>query len=254
MIYPISKTSLDDLFTLSFQYAWRALQAIFFLIVIAIIMKSLATYLPALPMPISITLQALLAAVLIFLYVMALYRVDGVLRETPVSFQQAWLSTLQSILKVYAACFMIAAVFLVFFVLARWLLISVLGLTGAPAGLAMLLLIGIPLILMVLYFYFTIPLLTVYGESLKTAFFHSPIYTQKRFVALILLYVELMIMAFVSSTHTRHSQWLISHHLMELADLLIFSLILPLAINLTLLVLHDIKLNLIPSPPLKKEG
>jgi len=52
-----------------------------------------------------------------------------------------------------------------------------------------------------------------------------------------------MIMLLILSTHTRHAQWLLHHHLLELSDSVVMCVVLPLWVNLTVLVLHDVQLK-----------
>ena len=242
MLYPSSVSSFDPLFTLSFRYAWRALRQIFPLIIIFVAIISLLTHLPNVPIFIQWLIGIIAIAVAILLLVMAFYRVDAMLREAPQTWRQTWDRTLQCVLRIYLTWLLVAiACFMIFFI-GKWLVLF-LGITGAPGGIAMVLLIGIPMIVLLIFFYLTIPLLALYENSVQTAFYDSAAVARRRFLPLLILYAEIVIMLFISSSHTLHAQWLLNHHLMELCNLLVFSAILPLVLNQTLLLLHDVKLK-----------
>ncbi len=243
MLYPDTISSSDKLFSLSFRYAWYALRQIFFLILIFVVLKSLDTHAPQLPKLLERGISLLIGLIAIYLLTAAFLRVDGMLRGVPLTLQQALVQTLQCIGKVFLACLLIVVVCLVIFFLGRWVILSVFGLREAFAGVAALLLIGIPMILILIFFYFTIPLLAVHKQPLLAAFYHSPQYTRQRLFCSVLLYIEMVIILGFSLAHTRHGQWLLSHHLMELGDLVVFSLVLPPLINLTLLLLNDVQLK-----------
>ena len=235
------------MYLFSLRYAWRALRQIFIFIVIFIVLKSIYTHLPPTPAPLGMILSLVIILIAIFLFVMSLYRVDGMLRETPVSILQAGWRTLKSILKIYLACLLVFCGFVLIFVIGRWLIFSVLGLSPTAGGLIAMLIVGIPMILLLIYCYLTIPLLALYEPSIVRAFYRSLTCAQKQFLSVVILYMEIVIILVVSSTHTHHAQWLLHHHLMELCDLVIFSLILPVMINQTLLLLHNARIS-IPSP------
>ena len=98
---------------------------------------------------------------------------------------------------------------------------------------------GIPLILIIIYSYLTLPILAITQLPFFYAFQMSFFYTRRNFLTLLLIYAETVIILVISSTYTGHSQWLLKHHLMELCDLVVFSLLIPLIINQTLLLLNN---------------
>ncbi len=242
MLYPPAASSFDPLFTLSFRYAWRTLRQIFPLIIIFVAIISLLTHLPNAPVFIQWLIGILAIAVAILLLVMAFCQIDAMLREAPQTWRETWDRTLKSILRIYLTWLLLAIVCFVIFFIGKWLVLF-LGITGAPGGIAMLLLIGIPMIVLLIFFYLTIPLLALYENSVQAAFYDSAAVARRRFLPLLILYMEIVIMLFISSSHTLHAQWLLNHHLMELCNLLVFSAILPLVLNQTLLLLHDVKLK-----------
>lgn len=241
MRYPVSTTSFDALFTLSGRYAFSAWRQIFLFILLWVALMALLTHFPVFSIYFEMALGVVIAAAAIFLYTMSLYRVDGLLRETPLTLRQALEQALRRILKIYLACLWVVGGCGVIFLLGRWLIYSVLGLTGATAGVTIILLVGIPMIVLLIYCYLAIPLLALNAWPLWQAFYQSIAYTRQIFLPMIFLYVEMVLMLIIASTHTQHGQWLLRHHLMELTNLVVFSIILPLVINQTLLFLHKLQ-------------
>jgi hypothetical protein len=227
----------------SIRQAWPVWQRIFLLIVIFIALKSLYTYLPLFSLSIEMGLTGVILAAAVFLFLIALYRANGVWCDQEVTWHQALQRTIQHILKVYLACVCILCLFAIIFFVGRWLIFSVLALTGMPAAVGLIFFVGIPLILVLVYSYLTIPLLALQELSLWQAFSQSLLLTQAHFLMMVLLYIEIIILVVAAATHTRHGVWLLHHHLMELFDLIVFSLILPLFINQTLLLLYPKLLN-----------
>lgn len=239
MQYPISPVSRERLFMLSLRGFWPALRAAFVSIVIFVALKSLFSYLPKLTPWLETILSIIFLLLAIFLYIFSLYCVDGEWRGNPLSLAEAWQRTLKNLLKVYLASFGIIAALLLIFFLVRWLTFSVFHLGEATAGLVMLMFAGIPMISVLIYFYLMLPLLTVHEQSWPSAFYQSALFARENLVIMLVIYFEMVVMLIISSSYTGHGQWLLHHHLMEVCDLLVFSLIAPLLLNLTLLLLNN---------------
>jgi hypothetical protein len=242
MLYPPLSDSFDPLFNLSFRYAWRALRQIFPLIIILTAFIAFLNGLPELNEWVQWALDILVIAVVIFILTLAFYRVDGLLRETPVTWKQAWSLTLGAILKIYLICFSVLIGCEIIFFVGRGLVL-LLGLTGAVGGLAMMMIISIPIIILLIFFYLTIPLLALYEKSSLTAFYDSVAIARRNVLPLIIIYAEIAIALFVISAHTHHGQWLKDHYLMEVTTLIVLSVIIPLIVNQTLLLLHNVRLK-----------
>lgn len=247
MKYPALAVDAEKLFNLSVRYYWPALKQIFGLIVLFVLLKSLFTHIKF-PGAVSITLGLILAIIDIYLFLMALFRVDGMLRDEPRSFLDANILSFKSCWRVYLVCIFIIAIFFVIFFLVKWIIFSLFALQGLAAATAILFFVGIPYILILVYLYLAIPLAGLHFHSWSSVFYFSLFYAQKRFFLLVAIYIEIVTMLIISWTHTRHSQWLLHHNLMEVTDLITLGVFLPLAINLTLLLIHDARLRISPLP------
>lgn len=241
MIYPVAEASFEQLMKLSLRYAGRTLKQIFLLIIAWVALKSFDTHLRALPSLIETLLGLSITLAMLFLFVMALHRADGVLREALLTWQQTWQQMQKNLLKVYLGYVLIIGGLCLIFFLGRWFIFSFMGQKGLSAIGTAMLLIGIPLILALIYSYLAIPLLALTERSIGKAFYASALYTKEHFGWMVVIYIEMVVTFFVSSNQTRHAQWLLTHHLMELVDLLILGIMAPLIINQTLLFLHDLQ-------------
>lgn len=250
MLYPNSPSSFPDLLKLSARYTWASWLQIFFLIVIFVAIKALYVYLPAASGFWQVPLALIMIAAVIFLFVVALCRVDARLKSAPLSWSQTWQLVGKRMLNVYLACLAIIITFVVIFLVGRWLIFSLLSLTGAIAGVTMMIVIGIPFILLLVFSYLTIPILGLQPQPWWHAIYYSVVWTQRHFLPVIFLYVLMLVLMIAASPATRHGQWLLSHHLLELCDLVIFSVILPFFVNITLFLLHDIQLKSADNRPL----
>jgi hypothetical protein len=239
MLYPVSPVSGEQVVSLSVRGFWQALRSTFWCICIFVALKSLYSHLPALPSWLAGIFAIIITLITIFLYIFSLYRVDGQWRGNLLSLEEAWHKTSAKILKVYLTCLGIVAVLLLIFFLVRWLTFSVANLQAASAGVVMLMFAAIPMISILIYFYLMLPLLTVYEKGWYLAFYQSALCARENFVMMLVIYCEMIIILTISFPYTRHSQWLLHHHLMEVCDLVTFSLMTPLLLNLTLLLLHN---------------
>ncbi len=236
--YPIGIQNSNKLLSLSVQYYWFALKKIFGFILTCVVLKSLYTY-SHFARPVEIALGWLLAISIIFLFIWALVTVDKDFRGETFSLADTFKLSLYSCWKAYLICILGIIIFMLLFILGRWVIVDLSKIQGAVAGFAMVFLVGIPFVLILIYFYLSIPLSVIYPQSLGSILYYSAFYAQKRFLLVLVIYSELIIMFFISSTHTRHSQWLLNHHLMELTDLVTLIIFMPLLINLSLLLLYD---------------
>ena len=239
MRYPLSPVTSGQLFSLSVRGWWQAIRSIFLFIFIFVVLKGLHTHLPALPNWLEWICSIILVLIAIFLYACSLYRVDAEWKGQPLSLIETWRLTQKSILKLYLACLGIVAALVLVFLLVHWLTFSIAKLQGVEALLAMMLFAAIPLIFILIYFYLMLPLLTIYEAEWYLAFSQSAVYARENLKVMLLIYFEAIVMLWIASSATRHGQWLVNHHFMELSDLVVFSLIVPLWLNLTLLLLHN---------------
>jgi len=239
MQYPSSPEISERLFTLCFTHFWGSLKRIFLLILALVAVKSFYTHLPVLPMFLHLPIGIMITLVVIFILVMALYRVDSYWRGESLTWQETWEKTLSHILKIYWLCLLITLGLILIYLAGKWLILSFLGMSGQSVGIAAIIFVGIPFIIVLIYLYLAIPLLALTEMSVVQALHDSMVYNQQRLLFAIFFYVEIVIVLVASATFPRHAQWLLSHYLMEVNDLVVFSLLLPFIMNQILLVIND---------------
>lgn len=254
MSYPKSTCPLSELLSLSWRYYFLTLKQVIVFIVLFVLLKAGFTYLPSLPWAISTVLGILITALCIFLYGMSIYRTHAALENTPVSIAAAWHIVKKRIALTFAACFLIMLGFFLIFQAGRWIILSLLGISGAVGGLLLIICVGIPMILLLIFFYLTIPLTLVEKEPIWMIFYDSAQLTLKSGLSVVALYLTMILIAMLISTHSRHSQWLISHHLMEIFDWVVLCGLAPFFLNLTLFVLRNLRLLLGKGQPPSQKG
>src|SRR5262249_851484 len=148
----------------------------------------------------------------IFLFVLALLRVDAMLRQQPLSYAQSLELAGKRILKIYAVyiLYLICAFFWI--ILIWWLIFFLFKFEGALGGILVRLIIGIPLILLIIYFYLAIPILALHPKTVWQALYKSARYAHSHFLAMLVLYAEAVLILFIISSDTQHGEWLLKHH------------------------------------------
>lgn len=238
MHYPESSVDTGQLLFLSVKGWWQAFKSTILAIAAFVALKALFTHIPILPAWIELTWVLITILIAIFLYIFSLYRVDAQWRGQPCTVTQAWQLTQKNVVKAYLACLGIVAALWLVFLLVRWLTFSIFKMQGIEAAIIMMLFAAIPMIFILIYFYLMLPLLTVFARGWYEAFYQSALCARENIGVMLVIYGEVMVMFLIASSATRHGQWLLNHHLMELCDLLVFSLLVPLWLNLTLLLLQ----------------
>lgn len=242
MKYPLGVQSSEKLLSLSVVYFWPTLKKIFSIILIFVFLKAIYSHI-SFPRPVATVLAWVLAVIDIFLFVWALVQVDKEFKGEPASLADTLILAFRLCWRAYLVCVLAVIIFMLLFGLGHWFVSSLAKLQGATAGFAIIILVGIPFVLVLIFFYLSIPLSVIYPQPLGAVLYYSALYAQKRFFLVLMIYSELIIMFFISSTNTRHGQWLLSRHLMELTDVVTFSIVMPLLINLSLLLLYDCRLR-----------
>ncbi len=241
MIYPQQSLPFSLLFTLSLSHAWQAFLKIFWLILLFVLIISGFHYISNTHHSLHYFFSGLTCLIGIFLYVVALLRVDAYLRQQNLLYTQALELSGKRILKIYAVVILYLVLFLVWFLLNRWVIFSLLKLNNAVGGILVTITIGIPLIFLIIYFYLSIPILALHRKSIWKALYDSARYAHQHFVAMLVLYAEAILVLFLVSSDTRHGEWLLKHHLLELTDLVVFCAIIPLFIVQTLFILNNVE-------------
>lgn len=243
MIYPQDTLPLNLLFALSLNHIWHSFLKIFWLIILFVLIITGFYYLPATHRVLHYFFGVLVSLIGIFLYVAALLRIDALLRQQNLTYAQTLELSGKKILKIFAVFILFLVCAALWFFFNRWLIFSLLKLSGPVAGILATITIGIPLILLIIYFYLAIPILALYSKSVWQALYKSAHYAHTHFLAMLALYAEAILILFIISSDTRHGEWLLKHHLLTLVDLITFGVLIPMLIVQTLLILNNARLR-----------
>lgn len=249
MIYPSTVSDFDQLFSLSCRHWFKTLRQIFLYIVIFVGLLALAVHIP-MHKVFHILLEMIITVIALFLFSMALYRADALLKQQPVSFMQASKVIIQRILKVLAAVLIFVISIILIALLVKWVMFSLFRLEGAIAVLGLTLIGGLPIMAGLIFFYFTVPLIAVDNESLWMAFYRSADLTQQNWLYVFGLYTGMIVILIALLPYTLHAHWLKTYYLMEVFNLSVLCLLLPLLINMTLFIMRSFQINENKSPHL----
>lgn len=243
MSYPATDVPFYQLLSLTMRYFVRVLKASFLFIFIFTLLQSALHYLPAMSM-LWYTVTTIIAALIsILLLSLTIYRTDAVLRDAPASLIETWRGVMPRLLWVYAAGLVILVLLQIIYFLCKWLFLSVWKIKGALASLVLVATMGIPSIIILLFCYFTFPLLLLTKDSLWYAFYHSASLTQKKWLEVFALYF-IMVVILVFLAPSRHEQWLREHHVFEIFSLATLMVFVPILITLMLLVMRNLEYKL----------
>ncbi|MBS0349894.1 MAG: hypothetical protein JSR33_01675 [Proteobacteria bacterium] len=239
MKYPVTSHDSDKLFSYSLLSWWQTLRRIFWWIIIFVVIRSIYSYVPIHSYVFSFVIDWIIFLIAVYLLTASFIIADAAFRSSDLSLYHALGKAFKVLGWVYAACGIIIALIIAILFIAHVIVYSWLHLSYSYAAMAMILLAGIPIILVVMFFYLTIPLIAVYQQPLAQVFSQSLIYARSNIFFLVMIYIGFLIIFFASFTHTLHGQWLLGHHLMELTEFIIIAAFMPVMINMTLLLLNN---------------
>lgn len=241
--YPQEFCDFDQLVSLSFRYWFKCLLQIFFIIVVFVGVLSIMYHLPPVHRVVETIAIIISSAVAFFLFSMALYRADTMLKDQPVSLIDAAKVTIMRILKVWAAILVLCITLVLISFLVKWVIFSLFRLEGVTAALGITFIGGLPVMVGLIFFYFTVPIIAVDNESLWRAFYRSADLTQQKWLHVFGLYTGGVILFMALMPYSRHAHWLKDHYLSEVFNWLVLCLIMPLLVNLTLFILRNFQIR-----------
>ena len=248
-VYPTTPKSIMHLLGYSFANYGRVLRAIIPMILLAALVKDIYIYWGGMPnmQIIRMAIIIIMVIVVIYFWLAALYSAHEVLKGQPVAFKVVLRTVYYKWSAIYAGVFVFilgwCVVFFVGYVISA-VFINIFSDTIAVRALIDLILIGIPLTIAVVLFFFAIPILTLDTVGLMSAFRESVrLVGYKNWLRTFVAYAAVVITALIVSPATRHGHWLRMYYLNFLFDVTVFILLAPLIINFILLLLNDLRLR-----------
>jgi len=244
MIYPDRVVSFESLAKLGLRRLYAIFQQTWVATLVCVLLRAIWIYLPPLVWLADIVGFLVTAGLIILFFSIAIYRIDALFQGKPVSFIEAWHIVVRRILRIYAVCLLLIACVVLLFALGYWLIFLLFHLSGAWAALGFVLLTGLPIVIAFLAFYFTIPLILVDNKPLWYAFYRSIELTQVSWLSVFMLYLGVVFILTLLLPHSRHVHWLLEHHLLVLFDWIVFAILVPLLMGISLLFMRNLERTL----------
>jgi hypothetical protein len=247
--YPKVANSMTTLIGLSFKYYLPILRIIFPLILLMVLVKDLYLYLGGLPTNHWLRMIIIFIILLLQVYLSssALLSTNGFLAGTPLRLSVACRTIYNRIATIYLGFFALILIFCaIFFIghLLSGLVVYVSANKTMAYNFAIVLLLGLPLTICLVLFFFIMPLLALGTNNMAAAFRESiALVNYRNWLKTFILYAICVLFLLIISPGTLHGQWLIRHHLNFVFDIIVFSLVLPLIFNFILFLLNDLRIR-----------
>lgn len=170
----------------------------------------------------------------LFIFSMMLYQADRVINDNGCTILQAAKITLNRYLRIVLSFTLICCLIMGTFLLARLLIFRLGQIQSDTAAIILFLIIGFLLLIEILYCFFVVPLIAVKDETVFFAFKHSAEFLRKDLKLVCTPYFFLVVFVILISPSTKHYQWLSTHFLSLPFDIIVFTLLLPLILNIIL--------------------
>src|SRR3990167_398026 len=243
--YPKEQHKTPRLLKDAFFYYGKALKAAWLYIVLAVLAYNAYSVTHRFVMGRTGEISFLMAIALISLYFWsaALYATHGALQNRPTTVRECLGKTLQ---RFYKIVFVVVLYGLVFILTIFWLQ-TLNHLIGNASHMAMarwwlsLFLVGFPLLLFMLLFLLSIPLIIVNNDSFLRALGRSAkMVWLSIFKTTLVLYAGIIILGYMVLPYTQHTQWVIERQVKVIYDLVILVFLAPIVLNYALLLVNNL--------------
>ena len=233
----ITRTSLKY-----YVEAWR--QSAFFIVLLCLI-KALLTCWLALVNSLwtSIPIYVLVSLSGLVLLGAAFYRIGRMIEANPVSYQASVLRIKQRFVSLVVATAIIAII------VSIALYFSLEAMNHVAKGTSFLVMLftaaflGMLVIFILLYCFYVLPLILLTDLTAGAAFIHSAHYAKTEWKKTFVLYGFAIFIIYLVIPITRHSAWLSGHYLLNLFELVVLLLLLPLLMTMIIVSLQKMQEN-----------
>lgn len=244
MNYPTTPQEYTQLLKLSVKHYIRTFARIFLFILLIVLAKWVLLAIPQLPQSVGIPIKIIFYLIILYLICSSIYTIHTLWQNQSLTVSAILQFVLKKLLPVILSLLMIGLVIFLLVVSVRLVLFSFIHVNPMLIAFLTSVVISLPTIAIILFSFFVIPLLLMQDISIKNAFKQSALYTAKNWFGVFVLYLILgSLIAFLLPS-SKHALWLQQHYLLQLSDLVVLSIVLPILFNLLLLLLNDLKLRL----------
>ncbi len=244
MNYPATPQEYTQLLTLSIKHYIRTFTRIFLFILLIVLVKWALLAMPQLPLSIDIGIKIILYLIILYLICLIIYKTHALWQNQSLPVLLELQFVLKKFLAVILSLVLIGLTIFLWIVVLRLLLFSLIHLNSMLIALLASIGIALPTIVIILFSLFVLPLLLTQTISIKDAFKQSALLTAKNWFGVFVIYLILSIVTAFLLPSSKHAMWFQQHYLLQLTDLVVLSIVLPIVFNLLLLLLNDLKLRM----------
>ena len=245
---PSTPRGFLDLLGISVRHHFVVLRKTFLLIVMMVVVKDLYIYLGGFPTnPVLAYLVGIVMTILlIYLFVTMLYLTNRTLCGEHGSLKDAFLAVNKRAVPLSLACliFIIAPLILL---LISELILHFITSAGADRykydGLIFVLVVGIPIMIAYLKYFFTIPLIVMEDFPIWNAFHEAGELVYKEWLRVFGVYACAIAIWLLVSPDTLHGHLIQGYHLSAVFDFIVFCVTLPIMMNLIVFMRNDLRLR-----------
>ncbi len=251
MNYPFAPQNYIELIKLILKFYGQIFVKIVLLIALVALLKWSILALSPLPLKLHILIEVFLYFFILFLLLLSLYRTHMIWLNQTVTLKEEISHVLKHLLQIISVIILIALALTLLIVLFKWLFFSLLHLNPTITALLTMIGVGLPIILLFLFTFFTVPLLLTQRLSIGQAFRKSALLTSANWFFVFILYAILVFLITFLLPTSKHALWLANHHLTVISDWVVLSIALPIFFSLLLLLMNDLNLR-VKNRPIKK--
>lgn len=248
---PSIPKTFSELLGFAIRRHFVVLRKIIWLIVFLVVVKDTYIYLGGMPMnPYWLSLIGIVMAFLILYLISAmLYATHCVLYNENIDWRSALSDMTSRIGRVVFAFIFFVVIPIIFYFIGYWISHWLLEGSADPSkyfGLIIVLLVSIPMMLVYLYYFFVIPLIVTENFAVREAFKRSPAligHEWRNLLRVFGVYACVLAIWLLVSPDTLHGHLLKMYKLSALFDFIVFSVTIPILMNLIILMRNDLKLR-----------
>ena len=248
---PSTPKTFIELLGLSIRHHFAVVRKIVVLILLLVVVKDACIYLGGMPTNAYLYgfVSVIMTVFILYLLTAILYATHCVLYNENISWRSALKDTLTRMGRVilaFAAFIVVPA--LLFFIgelIARWMMLDDVH-PPRYSGLILVLVVGIPVMIVYLYYLFTIPLIVTENYAVWPAFKRAPMIVGKAWENLVRvfgIYVCALAIWLLVSPDTLHGHLMKMYKISAIFDFIAFVVTLPIVMNLIIFMRNDLKLR-----------
>lgn len=219
-------------------------QSAAFIVLFCLLKALLTCWLPLVDsLWVSIPIEIVVFLIGLILLSAAFYRIGRVIEGKPVTYQASLMRIKQRFLPLIIATAIISVAVCIALYFSVEALTHVVKESSIIVTLIMSAILGMFVVLVLLYCFYVLPLILLTDLTLGTTFIHSAHYVKTEWKKTFVLYGFAIFIVYLVIPITKHSAWLSSHYLLNLFELVVLLLLLPLLMTMIILSLQKMQEN-----------